>query len=515
MKLFISYARVDKPYCEQIVKTLDIHEVWYDRRLHAGQAWWDEILRRLDWCDGFVYLLSPESVNSEYCQKEFAVAQAASKHLFPVLIQARTPIPDALSHVHYADVSDGLNADAVKVLLDAIYFAERQIWQQKPVQQLPAQKIQAPQAETGPDLGAMLADIEALMDAGNFDQAAFLLKDLREKPNLPRVILNAIPPLLHEAEQQLEWQAYIKEAERDYRPLVALVKGKRTQAAGCEGLQEFLARFPDYDPDNLAEIYEQAAIAKTPPPAPAIIKPTPKIIDVRKTLPTPFEWCEIPAGKVTLETGHTFEVTAFQMAKYPITNAQYEVFLKAKDGYAEARWWDYSEGAQQWRAANMTPKNTAFGGDVLPRTSVTWYDSVAFCRWLSSRTGQKIMLPSEQAWQRAAQGDDGRTYPWGNQKPDKELCNFGCNVWQTTSVTQYPTGASPYGVMDMAGNVWEWCLTEWDWDTAALNINGNNRRVLRGGSWDLSDDDVRSSSRDWNSPDDWSYNIGFRCVRSD
>ncbi len=61
MRLFLSYARVDKPYAIQVVNMLDIHEIWYDQRLYAGQDWWREILRRLDWCDGFIYLLSPDS----------------------------------------------------------------------------------------------------------------------------------------------------------------------------------------------------------------------------------------------------------------------------------------------------------------------------------------------------------------------------------------------------------------------------------------------------------------------
>lgn len=124
MRLFISYARVDKPLLKQIAERLeDVHEVWYDKRLFAGQHWWEEIESRLTWCEGFVYLLSPESVASEYCQKEFTIAQAQGKHIFPVLIQARTPIPANLSHIHYADVSEGM--ENIHMLLNAITVAER------------------------------------------------------------------------------------------------------------------------------------------------------------------------------------------------------------------------------------------------------------------------------------------------------------------------------------------------------------------------------------------------------
>ena len=73
MKLFVSYARVDKYLCEQIVCTLETaHSVWYEHRLHAGKKWWDRIRDCLDWCDGFIYLLYSEAIVSEYCQKEYA-----------------------------------------------------------------------------------------------------------------------------------------------------------------------------------------------------------------------------------------------------------------------------------------------------------------------------------------------------------------------------------------------------------------------------------------------------------
>lgn len=109
MRLFISYARVDKPFCQQIVDTLNVHEVWYDQRLHAGQKWWEEILKHLDWCEGFIYLLSPESLASEYCQKEFTIAHDAGKQLIPVIIQSNVQVPPELIHVHYANLKRWAN----------------------------------------------------------------------------------------------------------------------------------------------------------------------------------------------------------------------------------------------------------------------------------------------------------------------------------------------------------------------------------------------------------------------
>jgi formylglycine-generating enzyme required for sulfatase activity len=232
-------------------------------------------------------------------------------------------------------------------------------------------------------------------------------------------------------------------------------------------------------------------------------------------LPSPFEWCDIPPGTVLLEdasgyggsSGGTFEVGPFLIAKYPITNAQYQVFVEALDGYRDSRWWDYSKEAQGWRAERSQPKNTAFAGTDFPRTNISWYDSAAFCHWLSNRTAQSIMLPNEQQWQRAAQGDDNREYPWGNAF-ESTRCNYGGKVGQTSPVTQYPTGRSPYGVMDMTGNVWEWCLTEWGTDSAALV--GKGKRCLRGGSWE--DFSLRAVYREAALPSAENGFYGFRCA---
>src|SRR3954452_7023625 len=129
MRLFISYARVDKPYCRQIIELLDMHEVWYDQRLHIGQKWWDQIIWRLNWCDGYLYLLSPDSVASEYCRRELDLAISLGKHIFPVLIQNKTEVPQSLVSIQYADLSNGLDVNAAKTLLSAIFIAERSIKQ--------------------------------------------------------------------------------------------------------------------------------------------------------------------------------------------------------------------------------------------------------------------------------------------------------------------------------------------------------------------------------------------------
>lgn len=221
--------------------------------------------------------------------------------------------------------------------------------------------------------------------------------------------------------------------------------------------------------------------------------------DVGHVLPPPFGWCEIPSGRVTLTGGAAsfipgtdtveFTVERFWMATYPVTNGQYQAFLDDPDGYTNAGWWDYHEAAQQWRARHPQPYPPLSGSAPNhPRVNITWFEAVAFCRWLSARInedrdgrGQVITLPTEQQWQRAAQGNDGRLYPYG-MIFDESRSNTGeSGIGQTTSVTEYPNGMSPFGVMDMSGNCWEWCLTAWE--SGKLTVDSASFPALRGGSW--------------------------------
>lgn len=226
------------------------------------------------------------------------------------------------------------------------------------------------------------------------------------------------------------------------------------------------------------------------------------------------EWCEIPAGRVVIEGVHC-PVPKFYMAKYPVTYAQYEVFVSDK-GYDLRTYW--TEAGWAWKGDRTQPaywQDREWHIHDHPLNGVTWYEAYAFTRWLSAKTNLSIALPTECQWQRAAQGDDGREYPWGNGFEPTRCNTSESAMGKTTPVTHYPNGASPFGVLDMSGNVWEWGLSKWTGpyqfpeETA---IEGTQVRVQRGGAFDFRAKYARTTCRDDTNPSNQRSHDGFRVV---
>ncbi|NJL55722.1 SUMF1/EgtB/PvdO family nonheme iron enzyme [bacterium] len=239
------------------------------------------------------------------------------------------------------------------------------------------------------------------------------------------------------------------------------------------------------------------------------------IYDIVSILPEPFEWILIPPGKVTITGYGEFEVPSFSISKYPITVAQYELFIN-DGGYNDRSIWTEAGLAWQNKVKVKFPrywKDPKFHHSDHPIVGVSWFEAVAFSRWLGNKLGLHITLPSEQQWQRAAQGDTEFAYPWGSDF-DENRCNMKTEPKSeegTTAVTQYPSGASPYGVMDMSGNVWEWTLTIFD-DVNETDLSSSESRVQRGGSFTNKPDMLRVDYRRKHYPDLEGYNFGFRVV---
>lgn len=203
------------------------------------------------------------------------------------------------------------------------------------------------------------------------------------------------------------------------------------------------------------------------------------------TIPMP-QWCAIPDGKVTV-LGQTYAVDKFRIAKCPITVDLYSYFVEG-GGYEESKFW--TDQGWQWRVQHNVTEPRFWDEEAhrvpnLPVVGVSWYEATAFANWFTERTMLDIRLPTEQQWQRAAQGDDDRLYPWGADF-DSTCCNtVESGVGGLTRVDFYSKGVSPFGVYDMVGNVWEWCVNHWDEAKIGdTEPEGDLRRVVRGGSWD-------------------------------
>jgi formylglycine-generating enzyme required for sulfatase activity len=227
-------------------------------------------------------------------------------------------------------------------------------------------------------------------------------------------------------------------------------------------------------------------------------------------------WCEVPSGDFIMGSEayddekpiRTVNLPTFYMAQYQITYAQFQAFIDAPDGFSNQQWWEglHEDGlnqqnggpdAQSWLIANH------------PRENVSWYDAMAFCRWLSAKLGYTITLPTEEQWEKAARGTDGREYPYPGEIDPTRGNTDETGIGQTSAVGIFLDGVSPYGVLDMSGNVWEWTLTEYE-GKISNNLSNNERRVVRGGSWDYYDDFARAASRRDGDPGFRFYNLGFR-----
>ena len=242
---------------------------------------------------------------------------------------------------------------------------------------------------------------------------------------------------------------------------------------------------------------------------------TPKLITTPTPLPAEIvdakgvSMALVPAGEFTMGSyisyadeypAHEVYLDAFYMDIYEVTNVVYKTCVDSGECIPPQQTGSYTRTSYYG--------NSEF--DDYPVIYVDWNQANTYCEW------RDASLPTEAQWEKAARGNDERTYPWG-EGTDSNRANFNQNIGDTTEVGSYESGKSPYGMYDMAGNVWEWVA---DWyaaypgNTISNDAYGKKYRVLRGGSWYYSDDLLRASDRFAKSPDLISNYIGFRCVRS-
>jgi formylglycine-generating enzyme required for sulfatase activity len=225
--------------------------------------------------------------------------------------------------------------------------------------------------------------------------------------------------------------------------------------------------------------------------------------------------CHVPAGPFLIGSDsqrdskakgdefpqHEVMIEAFEIGVYPLTVAEYACFVQATSHAAPIDWGDQQRFPDH------------------PIVFISWYDLLDYTQWFAQVTGGPWRPPTEAEWEKAARGDDGRIYPWGNTWDTTRANTREGGQRMTTPVGRYPAGVSPYGVHDMAGNVWEWTITaykQYPYQASDgledLNRKAVSGRVTRGGSWNNYRQNTRAARRGLNTDTGSNRTIGARLV---
>jgi len=263
-------------------------------------------------------------------------------------------------------------------------------------------------------------------------------------------------------------------------------------------------------------------------------------------IPEKIEWHDISAGPCLMgEERQKYTIPYdYKIAQYPITNAQFQAFVQA-GGYGEKVYWREAEQAGVWQEG----KGKGIGNEVSregpydwgepftftnhPVVGITWYEALAFTRWLTQRLvntgvlpeGWSIQLPNEPEWEKAARGTDGRKYPWGENADSNKANYVATGIHTTSAVGCFPQGASPNRIEEMSGNMLEWTRSVWVKDLYPEDVKARQERehlaaskdkarVLRGGAFDSPGHGLRRAYRHYFHPYYRYYFLGFRVVAS-
>ena len=214
---------------------------------------------------------------------------------------------------------------------------------------------------------------------------------------------------------------------------------------------------------------------------------------------------------------HRFFVKSFLIDVLPVSNADFAKFLNArglKNHLGESFYDDDDRDARIHQQNSLWQADRGYATH--PVNEVSWLGARDYCTWLNKR------LPTEAEWEKAARGTDGRMYPWGNSKPDRNRALYGAAYNSSVPVDAFPEGASPYGVLDLSGNQWEWVSSAYrpypySADDGRENQTPGPIRSTRGGGHDSSEDELTTTQRGRNlsrNPRAGHHNIGFRCASS-
>ena len=516
-QVFVSYSRKDLDFVERLAEDLKAAglEVWYDLSgLDGGTRWGREIQSAIQQSQFFIVVLSPNSVESDWVEKEFMYAYHLKRKIVPLLYQPCDP-PIWFINLHFIDVRETNYERHFPIILKALGIQPGEAAKRmEPAVVVPAvQELLEIQKPLPPDVEQEeqkppLSQTEPPAGQGPAEEGkALQQKKLpREKQKRPRREVKIRPAWILIPAGLVAVIAFVVWGMPQMKAWLAPPPIPTMTAMHTPTPTRTYTLTPTkfYTP----------TLTRTPEPS-----PTPGIGSIWTSPMDNMVMVYVPEGDFSMGSDngrlderpvHTVYLDAFWIDQTEVTNRMYALCV--------------AEGAC---LPPTNPGSHNYGNpefDNYPVTYVGWDMAEAYCRWAGRR------LPTEAEWEKAARGTDGRTYPWGNSSPTCTLASlpslgYGTSpcVMNTTAVGSYPAGASPFGALDMAGNVWEW-VNDWYSGTyysqsPASNPTGpasGDYRVLRGVSWFNNVDNVRSAYRFVGNPTDVGgyLGLGFRCARS-
>ena len=454
--IFISYSHKDTAYAHALAESLHGmgFEVWIDERLDYGSQWPQELQKQLDSCSAFILIMSPRSYASEWVQSELQRAKRKLKPVFPLLLEGDEPWLSVESTQYY-DVRGGVSPDA------KFYTALKNVMSTTPA----ARTLKKPKESR-----ARLTDKSSGLRMG--------------------IIIGTIGILL------LAFIGYAAYLTRSASGNTADSTLPGEQPTSGEPVSE----------DTTSQTIPLSQIANVDNHEMALIPASEftmggNAADERVDCLENFESeCQL-SWFIVVEPVHQVDLDAFYIDVYEVTNALYEVC--EDQGVCDP--------PQSLSSNNRLDYygNPQFGN--YPVINVDWNQARTYCEWRGAR------LPTEAEWEKAARGTDGRMYPWG-EGLDESLANFHWSIGDTTEVGSYENGKSPYGLYDMAGNVWEWVNSlDMPYPYSATDgresLAAAGHRIMRGGGWGADGDiSVSTSYRLTREPTHTNIDIGFRCA---
>jgi hypothetical protein len=558
--IFISYSRKNQTYARQLATTLQNNgfDVWIDDRIDYGDRWWRTIVGAIEECGAFVVVMSPDSEQSEWVEREILIAQREHKPIFPLLLGGK--VFSLLITTQSVNVTDGAMPpdDFYQGLARLIPPADHQgaLVAPQPTATGEVQQTRSkfPMPFVWAGVSALIVIVIAvvifMLNRGDNDDLLasatdqstatqqIIAQDSTEQPTLTPT--EEAPPSITPSPTTIPTELPI--------PLIiGTLDAQATIEQATANAEATISQWATNYAQMTQESINQTATATqwTNTPTPDITASI-EAFRTEQAATVTQAWIDSWTATPTPTNTPTPNATATLIAFRPQTNADWTPIGREFDGvpmvlvpagcfmmgsdsgrndeklvheqcFDEPFWIDQYEvtQAQFVRLGGVKAENNRFSGDNRPIERITWFEARDFCELRGGR------LPTEAEWEYAARGVDGLVYPWGNEWNANNAVYNRSSEQGTADVGSIPAGKSWIGAYDMSGNVWEWTSSlyesyPYDGSDGRERDTGNStdvRRVLRGGSWvnDYSFN-LRAPYRFMLDPYNWVVDLGGRCV---